>query len=714
MGLPQMQPPSAPQAPRLPRLRENLALLPGPAHRDGSPSWRIHDPQRNRFFEIGWMEFELLSRWQAGAAADGLAAAVARETPLRPDATDVLALAAFLEQNQLTVAESGEQLGRLKARWPAGRLPWWKSLLHNYLFFRIPLWRPDAFLDATLPLVRRAARPGVGLGIVLAGLLGAFLAMRQAETFGQTFLYFFSLEGFAGYALAASFAKVVHELAHAWTAKHFGLRVPTMGIAFLVMWPVLYTDTGESWKLTRRRQRFAIAAAGIAAELALGGIALLLWSVAPEGIWKSVFFLLATTTWVMALAINLSPFMRFDGYYLLSDALDMPNLHERSFALARWWLRRKFFRLDDPRPEDFPPRRQAALIAFAIATWIYRLALFFGIAVLVYQFVVKLVGIFLMAVELVWFIARPFWVEGQALAKRRAELRPDYREFAKLGAALLLLFWLLPITSEVMAPAVIHAAEETRVFPPAPAYVATVAVKPGQAVAAGDLLMTLKSPTVSLRLDLSLAKARGLQAEIAALASYPQRRERTLVLDRELEETLAEYRAAQEDQERLELRAPFAGRVADLWPDMVPNRWVGVPQPLLRLVSSRGGEVEAFLSEAQLSGVRLGQRARFYPSQAGADVVAGHIVAIDTVAGKHVARPLLASVYGGEIAARKGDRGELVANEALYRVVVRLDAGETVPPWLARGELRIDADWATLASNFLTRPLAVLIRESGF
>ncbi len=700
--------------PPLPRLRENLALLPGPAHRDGSPSWRIHDPQRNRFFEIGWMEFELMSRWQAGADPHALAAAVAHETPLKPDAADVIALAAFLEQNQLAVAETPDQMGRLKTRWLAGQLPWWKSLLHNYLFFRIPLWRPDTFLAATLPYIRRLARPEIGLGVVLAGLLGAFLAMRQAETFGQTFLYFFSLEGFAGYALAASFAKVVHELAHAWTAKHYGLRVPTMGIAFLVMWPVLYTDTGESWKLNNRRQRFTIAAAGIAAELALGGIALLLWSIAPEGIWKSVFFLLATTTWVMALAINLSPFMRFDGYYLLSDALDMPNMHERSFALARWWLRLKFFRLDDPRPEDFPPRRQFALIVFAIATWIYRLALFLGIAVLVYNFVVKLVGIFLMLVELVWFIARPFWVEGKALSKRRAELRPDYREFAKLGAAVLVLVWLFPVTGEVMAPAVIHAAEETRIFPPASAYIAQVAVKPGQTVAAGDLLMSLKSPNVTLRIELALAKARGLQAELVALASNPQRRERTLVLDRELEETLAEYRSATEDRDRLELHAPFDGRVTDLWPDMVQNRWVGMAQPLLRLVATRGSEVEAFLSEAQLAGVRIGQRARFYPSQAGASVVAGEVVAIDTVAGKQIARPLLASVYGGEIAARKGEHGELVANEALYRVVMRVDAGETPPPWLARGELRINADWTTLANNFLTRPLAVIIRESGF
>jgi len=663
---------------------------------------------------VGWLEFELLSRWRAGATAAELAAQVIAETTLQPEDEDVTALAAFLEANQLAVIETAEQSGRLKTRWLAGQPPWWKSLLHNYLFFRIPLWRPDASLDRLLPHVRRLARPGVGVGIVLASLFGAFLALRQAESFGRTFLYFFSLEGFIGYTVAASFAKIVHELAHALTAKHFGLRVPTMGVALLVMWPVLYTDTGESWKLTDRRQRFAIAAAGIAAELALGGIALLLWSLAPEGIWKSICFLLATTTWLMALAINLSPFMRFDGYFLLSDALDMPNLHERSFALARWWLRRHFFRLEDELPEHVSPTRQNSMIAFAIATWLYRLVLFLGIAIMVYHFFIKLVGIFLMLVELVWFIARPVWVEGKALYKRRAEISVDRPAVARLAGVLLLLVWLFPVVGDITAPALIRGAEEVRLFPPASARVAKVLVQPDAEVATGDLLMELESPALALRIELAKSRARGLQGEISSLPGNLVRRERVTVLERELEETLAEYHAASEELVRLAIRAPIAGRVVDLWPDMVPGRWVGVAQPLMRVVAMQGAEVEAYISEAQVPGIHTGQRARFYPSQPGGSVIAGTITGVDPAPSRQLSRPLLASTFGGDIATVKGERGELVAHEALYRVVMQADRDEKPATWISRGQLRIDADFIAVANNFISRPIALLIRESGF
>ena len=89
---------------------------------------------------------------------------------------------------------------------------------------------------------------------------------------------------------------------------------------------------------------------------------------------------MATSTWVTTVLINLSPFMRYDGYYVLSDWLEMPNLHHRAFALARWWLREKLLGLGDPPPEELPPARMHFLVLFAFVTWLYRFSLFIGIA----------------------------------------------------------------------------------------------------------------------------------------------------------------------------------------------------------------------------------------------------------------------------------------------------------------------------------------------
>ncbi|UGA40408.1 hypothetical protein JOS77_14430 [Chromobacterium haemolyticum] len=162
-----------------------------------------------------------------------------------------------------------------------------------------------------------------------------------------------------------------------------------------MMMPVLYTDTNDAWKLNSRRQRLLIGGAGMLAELVLAAWATLLWSFLPDGPLRAGVFLLATTTWLATLAINASPFMRFDGYFLLADYLGLPNLHNRAFALARWQLRKTLLGLDDPVPEHFPAARRRGLILFAWATWLYRLVLFLSIAFLVYHLFFKALGMLL-------------------------------------------------------------------------------------------------------------------------------------------------------------------------------------------------------------------------------------------------------------------------------------------------------------------------------
>ena len=101
--------------------------------------------------------------------------------------------------------------------------------------------------------------------------------------------------------------------------------------------------------------------AGISVELALAGLATLAWGLLDDGPLRQAALYLATTGWVLSLALNASPFMRFDGYFLLSDALDFPNLHARAFALARWDLRERLFAFGEEPPEVFAPARQRAL-----------------------------------------------------------------------------------------------------------------------------------------------------------------------------------------------------------------------------------------------------------------------------------------------------------------------------------------------------------------
>jgi hypothetical protein len=134
----------------VPPLREELRLLPAAANHDGSPAWMVHDPINNRFFRIGWLDFEILLRWSQGSP-QAIAQSVSEETTLSIDETDVGALLHFLEQHNLLQANSASAVNRLRQRSAQMKKNPYEWLLHNYLFFRVPLIRPQVWLAAIMP-----------------------------------------------------------------------------------------------------------------------------------------------------------------------------------------------------------------------------------------------------------------------------------------------------------------------------------------------------------------------------------------------------------------------------------------------------------------------------------------------------------------------------------------------------------------------------------
>ena len=698
----------------LPPIREDLRLYPGSPQADGTPTWRILDPIRNSFFEIGWLEFELLARWREHGEAELLMARVAAETTLRPALDEVQELIAFLAHNQLLAPASVVARQALTRRLHASRHAWYQDLLHHYLFFRLPLFRPDAFLARTVALTDIFFTRG--FIVLLAALLGLdlYLVSREWYSFTGAMGRMLSAQGFLYYAVAVTFAKIVHEHGHAYAAKRYGVRVPTMGVAFLVLWPYLYTDTSETWKLADRRKQLVIAAAGMGAELMLAVIATLCWALSPEGAAKNVFFVLASTTWVMTLAINLSPFMRFDGYFVLSDLLNFPNLHERSFACARWWMRKVFFGLIEPTPEPtLRPGQRAGLILFAYGTWLYRLTVFLGIALLVYHIAFKLLGIFLMLVELVWFIARPVWTEAAYLWRSRQSVQAAWRPLALVGAILAAFVWLVPISYEVSAPAILRAQQEHAVYAPFAAKVIAVRVVERQQVGADEELVSLEAVDRAVReskADIQIASA---QSEISRMPASLQLQENYQILQERLAHARAERQAVREDTERQHVRSAQAGIVRDVALELAPGRWVNPRHLLMRIVSHDAVLIEAYVSERQVAAISPGQAVRFFPHLPDRPVIEGEVLSVDKSPQAELSRPLLASVHGGAVDVKQGAHGALMAQDGIFRVLIKPLGQLPRADSVTHGKVRIETSLRFVVENFAYRTISVLIRESG-
>jgi putative peptide zinc metalloprotease protein len=697
-----------------PALRDELHLQPAAANADGSPAWLIHDPVVNRFFRIGWLDFELLLRWGLGSP-QALTASVNTQTLLQAEDADVTSLMAFLQRHCLLKANTAQAVDSLRQRaqqMAQSPLQW---LLHHYLFVRLPLLRPQRQLLALATQLGWVFTRTTAWAVLGLSLLGLFMAARQFETFTSTFVDQLSWSGAAGYLLALSFAKALHELAHALTATRYGVRVAHMGVAFLVMFPMLYTDTSESWKLSRARQRLAIASAGIVAELALAGLATLGWSLAPEGAFKSALFFLATTSWLLTLAVNASPFMRFDGYFITMDLLDFPNLHERAGAMARTWLRRTLLGWRDADPEPLAGRRKAALIVFALVTWLYRLTVFFGIALLVYHYFFKLLGLALMAVELVWFIGRPVMNELQTWHARRADMRHNRRWAAWAGAALLLVLGCVPWPSAVHGPGWLHAQQQQLLFAPLAGRVQALPV--AGPVAQGQALFVLSAPELALSGQRAQAQADARAQELLGLAGLPDGEERRAQVQAQQDKFMAEARAYQDESARLQLTAGFAGVLTDIDPLLAKGVWVQPRQPLATLIDPNRWVVEAFIDEADVTRVQRGQSAHIHRGSWGLPTLHGRVVAVDSTRTLALPNAMLDVHTGGPIATLSASAQRpadaQAPRDALYRVTIALDS-PPAPMQMALARVVISADGQAWWPSAAKRAAAVLVRESGF
>jgi putative peptide zinc metalloprotease protein len=699
----------------LPRLREELDLMVGPNLADGQPSWTLHDPVRNLFFRIDWPTLEMLTRWHLDdpqAIADDVNA----HTTLSLTAADVQTVVQFVVQHQLVLAtqpDAPRKMADQLVRMQGSPLKW---LLHHYLFFRVPLVKPDAWLVRWLPVARLFGSRLFALATLAALLVGLSQVLRRWDEFSASLVDTFNLEGLLAYGVALICVKMLHELGHAFTARHYGCRVPAMGVAFLVMWPVAYTDTNETWRLTNRFQRLRVACAGIATELVIAVWATLAWALLPAGGLQSAAFVLATTSWVATLVINASPFMRFDGYFILMDALDMPNLHGRSFALARWKLREWLFGLGDEPPEHFAPATSRALIGFAWATWLYRLVLFIGIALLVYHFFFKLLGIVLFVVEILWFILWPICSELRIWRERW----PDIRQRARgRRSALMLLFLfallVLPWPGRITASAVLRPQEAWPVFAPAGARVEALPVAHGTLVSEGAQLLTLHLPEIASR-EQALSVRLDQQRWQAAAAGFDEdMRKRWKVAEQTLVTSEAEWQGLVAERSQFEPLAPYAGHFYRADPDLSPGQWVGKKEALGVLVrQNTSWRVETWLDEDDVARLKVGQHAAFWPDSVTGHMLQLRVAAIDRDAARQLPRRELASVLGGHILTREKN-GQLVPERAVYRVALDVqDMPKDMQEVSWRGRVVVHADWSSPAVRYLRQALMVFVREAGF
>ncbi|MFJ4347298.1 HlyD family efflux transporter periplasmic adaptor subunit [Pseudomonas sp. NPDC089401] len=696
----------------LPALRADLQLSPAAAALDGAPQWTLADPLRGRYFKLGAAAVRLLRHWSLGEPRQVLDAANAEPgAPL--DGEALQDLLTFLGHHDLLTAQDPRQRQSYADKAASIRQSLWKKALHQYLFFRIPLWRPDAFLNRTWPTLERHGGWLLRIGLPLLLVLGLFLVLRDWSRFIATFPHLFSFAGMLAFGLALGFAKLCHEFGHAYMAKRAGCRVQSMGLAFMVLLPMFYTDVSDAWRVSDRRSRLLIDAGGVFAELVLAVLALLAWSLLPDGPLRTAAFMLASATWITTLLVNLNPFMRFDGYFLVSDLWSVENLQQRAFALCRWRLREALFGYGQPMPEPWPPALRRRLLVWGYGAWIWRAVLFFGIALAVYHLFFKVLGIFLMLVELVWFIGLPVYKELQHWWQQRAQARPGKALRVAAGLALLLALLVVPWRGAVEVPTMLEASRVSALHAPVAARLKSLQVHDGQAVAQGQLLLELESPDLDSRQAIVRREIEILQLLLRRQSGRSATASDAGVIEQQLAEAVAEYRGLAARRERLLLRAPRTGVLRDLPAELAPGQWLNTAQTLARVVEP-GVRLRGYLAEADLWRVAAGSEGRFIADDPARRALPVRLEQVDANGVAYLDLQALASDRHGPIAVRRDAQQRAEPLQAQYGVQLTVlgDAGDVLQP--QRGVVVLEGARESLLGAAWRRLAALGVRESGF
>ncbi len=508
---------------------------------------------------------------------DGAVERLGDDAPTQEEVMQILGQLHFADVMQCEVPSDVEELLRRGERVTRrSALARWLSPLA----IKFPLFDPDRFLQRTLPWYRKLFSPAGALLWLLVVGWGAVSAVQHWDLLTKDLSSrVLAPDNLLIIAMVFPLVKAAHEFGHACAVRAWGGEVHEMGVMLLVMMPVPYVDASAANAFPQRRRRMIVGAAGMIVEVFIASIALFFWLEMQPGVARAALYNVMLIAGVSTLLFNANPLLRFDGYYIFSDWLDIPNLRQRAqqqFAVA---FQRHVFGLPLPS-EEAPLRERLWLAAFAVASFIYRWVITFGIAVFVaseyFIFGIMLAmwsAIAAVVMPLVGLIAYVGW--SPRLRRRRA--RAIIATLLLVGLLGVFVF-LVPLPSWTSVQGVVSVPSQTQVRGRVDGFVTRVLVPPGSMVRAGDALVETDDPALRSRVVLLQAQREELESR------YQKERKDNIVRSQSLLEQLkaidAELARVRERQNELMLRSPADGRFTVAMPQDLPGRFVKQGEPV--------------------------------------------------------------------------------------------------------------------------------------
>jgi putative peptide zinc metalloprotease protein len=549
--------------------------------------WVLKDPLALAYFHLLDEEYAILQMLDGYTSL----AEIQRQFEARfvPHRVSLLRLQRFLgdlHQRGLVLSDAPDQSSQLQQRRTQRRRYAWVDRWGNLLALRLPGIDPDRFLRWLEPWCRDFFTRTAGmLWLLILGGAGILAAVHVDELRARLpdFRGFFNAENLLWLGVTLAIVKVLHELGHAVACRHYGAECHDLGLMLLIFTPCLYCDVSDAWTLPNKWQRIAVSAAGIYLELCLAAVATFLWWFSEPGLLNSLCLNAMFVCSVSTLVFNGNPLLRFDGYYILADLLEVPNLQARARSALSRFLTLGYLGIDLPTERAFTREHHVWLAAYAVASTAYRwlvvVGTFFFLNAVLKPYHLELLAQVFMVLVVLGMVTAPVWRLGRFLASpllrrqiRRGRMFGAVAATFALGAAAFLVPW----PCRVAAPLLLQPVDARYVYVSAPGTLQE-AVQAGDAVTQGTILARLVDLGIEKEIAHLTSEQEQQRSHIRFLESergrQPEAAAQLPAAKKRLSELAEQLEQLRRRQQLLTLTAPADGTV--LAPPRVPARAPG-------------------------------------------------------------------------------------------------------------------------------------------
>ena len=692
------------------RVKFRSDLVVQPQFYEGMTHYVVKDPLALKYFRFKIEEYFLLQQFDGKNNLQDVKRAFERKyRPQTISIDDLTRFVAQLHEAGVVVIDSPEQAAALirrrrKNKW---RKVW--QFLANILFIKIPVIDPERLLTWMYPAFRWLFTPWfvtASVGLMLAALTLVVSQWSQFYAKLPEFQSFFNWWTIFTFWISLAVVKIIHEFGHGLTAKHFGGEVHEMGMLFLVLTPALYCDVTDSWLLPNKWHRIWISAAGIYVELFLASLATFVWFNTEPGLLNSLSMAVMFICSVNTVLFNANPLLRYDGYYVMSDWLEIPNLRIKSTQFFTYLIQEKVLGLEVPVQSYMPRSRRTLFVTYAIASYVYRWVVTFSIIFFLSQvlkpYKLQALSYMLALGSLVPLLAMPVYQIGKFLrtpGRMRKVKKARAAAFAAAFAAVVACVLLIPTPLRVQGTLVLSPAQPAEIYSEVEGQLVELPVRDSEWVKEGQVIAKLVNREKQKELiqrqsehDVYWSKAlwysRSSENEGRAQARQNVR------MAEELEPALAKI---SEQLGKLVLTAPRDGQVIGVPHPETLGQWIKPGKPFCEVADPHRLEAHLIVDQSDIDLIRLDRKVKAWVKVYGrSETTLNSEVAQIAKRNLEEIPPELSNSVGGEIAAKPDPKtGQIKPQSAVYEVVIPIDNPNLEFHPGQRGFAKLDAGHAT-------------------